>query len=254
MSTPGKKAKPQPSAAYPQQDRDAGLTNGLQVSPGGRRMTSYSEDLALQICELIAEGHTLLDICELEGMPARATFNRWVLIYPQLAAVYRAAREASAYSMEDEAIRAARHIKMLPGDSVKVRSYEVFLNHLRWNMARRNPAIFSDKVAANITVPIQINTTLDLGQEGGGAPVVESRSEVYMLKAEVPGEQNGSVDKEAVPGRGREDRDVPAGGRAGKRPQRLLTVPPVPREPQPPKRTEPDPALKPKRKRGVYGD
>ena len=49
-----------------------------QMARSGRPSV-YSEETALEICSLIAEGLTLSEICRRDGMPCRATVNLWVV-------------------------------------------------------------------------------------------------------------------------------------------------------------------------------
>lgn len=140
--------------------------------------------MALAICERIAEGETLSAICSKgSGMPSRQTFHRWVVRYPELSRAYAAARELSAHSLEEEALDMARELKdpqkgrkkLTPSE---VRAFDIAMNQLRWSAARRNPRVYSERGAINVTVPIQINTSLDLG----GPQQIEN---VYQLKAAV---------------------------------------------------------------------
>lgn len=39
----------------------------------------FSELLAARVCEMVAQGKSLKDICKLDGMPARETIMRWVM-------------------------------------------------------------------------------------------------------------------------------------------------------------------------------
>lgn len=143
----------------------------------------YTPDLGLQICELIAEGETLKDICEQEGMPTRQTVHRWVIAFPEFGRAYAAARELSAYSMEEEALMTGRNTVRLAGQmtSQQVRAAEVHMNQLRWSAARRNAKVYSERAAVQVTVPIQINTTLDMGGAAGGGTV--DHPNIYDLEA-----------------------------------------------------------------------
>ncbi len=166
---------------HPGQDKRIGLKPGRS---GGRFVTAYEPDLALQICEFIAEGDTLLSVCRRDGMPCRQTFHRWVVNYPELSRAYSAARELSAYSLEEEALELADIIRNEPGSSQRVRAFDISMNQLRWSAIRRNPQAFSEKAALHITVPIQINTGLDLGDTSaaGGTP---DHPNIYEIEAQV---------------------------------------------------------------------
>ncbi len=147
---------------------------------GSRSITKYSPELALTICEAVAEGKTLVEICKGTGMPHRASFARWVMLYKDVAISYQAARELSAQSLEEEALGLARSLSG-PNSytTVKVRALDIAMQQLRWSATRRDPSKYGQKAKETITVPIQINTTLDLGgdnRDGQG---------IYTITAQV---------------------------------------------------------------------
>jgi len=185
-------------ADTPQKERDMGLP---RVRVGGRFVTAYDPGLALKVCERVAEGETLKALCEAEGMPSRQTFHRWVVSYPELSRAYRAARELSAYSLEEEALNAAREVKEGDKNSAKVRAFDVYMTQLRWSAAKRNPTVFSEKATVAFTVPIQINTTLDLG--GGPEQEFGEHPDIYSLEATIV------VPNEEDPGKKRVRDDTP---------------------------------------------
>ena len=147
---------------------------------GSRSITKYSPELALKICEKVAEGYTLSDICKGSGMPHRTSFQRWVMLYKDVAVSYQAARELSAQSLEDEALGLARELSG-PNNftTVKVRAIDIALQQLRWSATRRDPSKYGQKAKELITVPIQINTTLNLGGD------TRDKQGIYTLTAEV---------------------------------------------------------------------
>lgn len=169
------------AADHPQQDRDAGLS---RERIGGRFLTKYDPVVAFRICERIAEGELLTHITRDEGMPHRNTFHRWVVNQPELARAFAAAKELSSYALEEEALEAARGIKNNPETSVKVQAYRTHMEQLRWSAARRNPRVFSERGSIQITVPIQINTPLDMGDgdKTAGAP---DHPNIYLIEATV---------------------------------------------------------------------
>lgn len=73
------------------------------------RPTSYTPELADQICDALASGtKTLRELCRDEGMPAEATVRGWVLDDREgFAAKYARARELGYHSMFDEIIEIA---------------------------------------------------------------------------------------------------------------------------------------------------
>jgi hypothetical protein len=165
-------------ADHPKQDKDANLP---AERIGNRFVTTYQPEIALQIVEKVAEGQTINKICEKgSGMPHPTTFKRWIVNHPELARAMDAARKLSAQSIEEEALDAAREIKKSQRDGTHVRAVEVLLQQLRWSMERRDPAQFGTKAPVNIRVPIQINTTLEMGKDEGS--IIEGKS-IYTIEA-----------------------------------------------------------------------
>lgn len=199
-------------ADTPQQDRKAGLPRERQ---GGRYVTAYSPELALKICERIAEGETLGKVCEGKGMPHRTTFRRWLLNEPLAMKAYEIAREVQAHSLFEEALDLARDIRENPGSTQKVRAFDISMNHLRWAAGKLNPRIYSEKASVQFTVPIQIITSIDLGQGGktGAGPNAVYEVEAKIVEEGEPEAQDrsGKLVEKRPPGRPRKKR-----GRNGK--------------------------------------
>lgn len=152
----------------PAQDRAVSPVRQRIVDPvrGDRVVTAYNPAMALEMCERIADGETLREICKPGGgFVSYYTFRRWVIEQPELAVAYREARTLSAIRFEEESIDMSREIRADPGNAQRVRAFDVAMNHMRWVAARRNPQLFSEKAAIKLTVPIQINTTLGLGDK-----------------------------------------------------------------------------------------
>jgi transposase-like protein len=147
---------------------------------GKRQITRYSPEIALSVCEAVANGKTLNEVCKGTGMPNRTTFWRWVMLYKDVASAYHSARELSAQALEEEALTMARVLKG-PNDftSVKVRAFDVAMQQLGWSATRRDPGKYGQKAEKSVTVPIQINTTLDLGADAANA------QGIYTIKAEI---------------------------------------------------------------------
>lgn len=144
----------------------------------------YSPETALAICEEIASGKTLVEVCQLPGMPSRNTIYKWLTVYPKFYDAFERAKEISAQSLEEEALTYARALAG-PNDftGVKVSAYNVAMTQLRWSAARRDPNRFGQKMNSTSVVPIQITTTLNLGQDG--QPATDNASNIYTVEARV---------------------------------------------------------------------
>jgi len=70
------------------------------------RPTDYTNEIALQICERIADGQSLRKICRDEEMPDKATVLRWLACEDRadFRALYAKARELQADSYVDDVV------------------------------------------------------------------------------------------------------------------------------------------------------
>ena len=72
-------------------------------NPVGRPST-YSDELADRICEMLVEGNSLNSICKIDGMPNISTVFRWLRTMPEFATSYARARDEQAETHWDEII------------------------------------------------------------------------------------------------------------------------------------------------------
>jgi hypothetical protein len=139
-----------------------------QAGSDGTKWINLDITAAKRALELVALGKSLFEIEQDPSLPPAGTFIQWVMLYPDLARAYTTARELSGFMLEEEALFTARALRLNPQSSMHIKATEILINYLKWAAGKRNPQVFSDKAALNVTVPIQINTTLDLGETGGG--------------------------------------------------------------------------------------
>jgi hypothetical protein len=66
------------------------------------RPSDYSADIAVTICDRLAEGECLRSICASEGMPNKATVFRWLGRHDEFRNRYAWAREAQADDILEE--------------------------------------------------------------------------------------------------------------------------------------------------------
>lgn len=71
------------------------------------RPSTYTVEIADEICERIAVGESVRQICLLENMPDDATFYRWLLKYDEFRDKYARAKEAQADRFNEELIEIA---------------------------------------------------------------------------------------------------------------------------------------------------
>ena len=66
------------------------------------RLSTYTEELAAELCEEIAEGAVLSAVCAKEGRPHVRTVLRWLERHDDFAKLYDRARESRADIWADE--------------------------------------------------------------------------------------------------------------------------------------------------------
>lgn len=152
-------------ADSPQRERDMGLA---RIEKGGRFYTKYDPNIALDIVERIADGELLSKITAKDAVPltvTKQTFLRWVATVPELQTAYAAAVQISAHAFEEKAIDKAERTANTPGSPQNVSAASLLISQYRWSAARRNPTKYSDKGNTQIVVPVNISTTLDMGNK-----------------------------------------------------------------------------------------
>ncbi len=173
----------------PKEEMDQAKAEGKALARVGQvKLLEYDPEVMLRVADAIMHGGTLTSVCRpgnADGFPSAATILRWVLLSPEAARTLAAAREISAYRFEDEATDTMREVFLEPGAPQRVTAAAQLANHLRWVSARRNPRVYSERAAFKITVPIQINTGLDLGSGGQPKAAGSDDQSVYTIEAKV---------------------------------------------------------------------
>jgi len=139
------------------------------------------------VLEAVTTGKSLQEIEALPEMPAKEVVIHWLLRNPGLMQRFTQARELSGYTLEDEALSLLRaKAAAPPAKPADLKAVEMLVQQLRWSAEKRNPQVYARQGVMQVTVPIQINTSLDLAQ-GPGAGTKE-HPDIYELQAvaEVP--------------------------------------------------------------------
>lgn len=126
------------------------------AKPTGRP-TDYTEALGVAICERIVEHGTLAKAVEGDEWPSVSTVYRWIVREPAFRDSYARARELS-----DEVD--AERMREVAGDaSIMPDHKRVMVDVLKWQMARRQPKKWGDRVnhAGVEGAPIGITITSD---------------------------------------------------------------------------------------------
>lgn len=125
------------------------------------RPSSFTEEMADDICELLAGGLSMRKICVLDGMPDRRTVERWMAQDVDFAAKCARARVWQADLMDDMIMDTA--VACTPetaqADRVKISAFQ-------WRASKLAPKVYGDKTEVAVTGanggPIQSETRLSI--------------------------------------------------------------------------------------------
>lgn len=134
-------------------------------------MVNFSDDLADQICEGIADGRSLRSICNEPGMPNKATVFRWLAGNEAFRDRYARARDAQADAIFDEILDIADDASndwmerrgeedsgwVVNGEHVQ-RS-RIRIDARKWMAGKLRPKVYGDKLDVEHTGGVTVNIT-----------------------------------------------------------------------------------------------
>jgi hypothetical protein len=132
-----------------------------------RPAVAYSEQIGDAICEGLAAGRTLKDVCAKESMPDASTVRRWVLNADHpLSAKYQIARTLGLHEMADSLLEIADNTEkdFRPGtnqdgakivDEKAINRAKLQIETRRWLLSKLLPRQFGDKVHVDGQVEVQ---------------------------------------------------------------------------------------------------
>jgi hypothetical protein len=108
----------------------------------GGRPTEYTEELAIEICERIAQGESLKHITDDEEMPSRSSVHSWLLDgkHKEFLDKYEEAREMQADVYADEMDDIAHDLKY---DTQRAR---LIIDTRKWTSSKLKPKKYGEKL------------------------------------------------------------------------------------------------------------
>lgn len=100
----------------------------------------YDDKIGARICTFIAEHKTLREALKQKDMPSEATAYRWLAEHQSFREMYARAREQGD-ELDAERMREIAFDMAIPPDQKRV-----MIDVLKWQMARRTPKKWGDKV------------------------------------------------------------------------------------------------------------
>lgn len=113
------------------------------------RPSTYTPELAAFICDEMAEGKSLKDICADDSMPKVSTIGYWRAAHPEFAALYAHARELAGDAEADLAKHYAEltHVALPNGMYVPIdpQRARLMADTAKWRAGRLNTKNWGDK-------------------------------------------------------------------------------------------------------------
>lgn len=122
--------------------------DGLVIRRGGRPRV-YSEELADAICDRLAQGDAIREICSEEGMPAWSTVRSWLLKNGEFSTRYARAREMYAEIRNDDM---RLKIQRCPVHRNEIEKLRLELDHMKWELSKFAPKKYGEKVGIEAEV------------------------------------------------------------------------------------------------------
>lgn len=105
---------------------------------------TFTQKLFDEICERIAEGESLRDICASKKMPNRSSVFKWLAGNEELSDQYARAREAQGDGEFDEIRKIAT---AATPENVQVARLQI--DALKWRAGKLRPKVYGDKLDLN---------------------------------------------------------------------------------------------------------
>ena len=127
--------------------------------PTGRPST-YTPEIAADICAHLAEGGLLIDWCRQPGRPNVATVNRWMEAHPSFRAEYARARETGLHVRAEQVIaisddRSGDYKTDADGrevvDHEHIQRARLRVDSRKWLASKLLPKIYGDKQQLDVT-------------------------------------------------------------------------------------------------------
>ena len=145
----GKEDDVETRASTKQSNKDSSSVNK------GGRPTLYSLEIALEICDRIADGESLVKICSDPKMPKKTAVYEWLLRHKEFAEIYARAREDQADTLADEIHAISDELpQQIVDDKGKTRYDSAYVqwqknrvDARKWVAAKLKPKKYSDRIA-----------------------------------------------------------------------------------------------------------
>ena len=168
--------------------------NPKDLKPAGRPST-YSEEIAAEICRRIIAGEGLRGICATPDMPHRDTVYQWLAVQPTFSDQYARAREHQADAWADELrdiaddgrndfmdrIAADGSVERVL-DNEHVQRSKLRIDTLKWLMSKHAPRRFGDKVEVEVSGNMDVKNLSDEELEAREGSLVDDGGQAVGVR------------------------------------------------------------------------
>jgi hypothetical protein len=127
------------------------------------RPSSFSDEISNTICDRLANGESLVEICNRPDMPSRSSVIRWINANPEFAAMCGRARQEQGDYLFDEIARVESDVEAgrLPPDVARV-----LISSKQWRASKLAPKRYGDRTTVESTSTVRVEPTrkLDISQ------------------------------------------------------------------------------------------
>ena len=124
------------------------MADGTDLRRVGGRPSSFTQATADEICERLASGKGLAEICRDPVMPSEATVYRWLDQHEAFTAQYAKARLLQADHFGDEILEIADEGSLEDTQRARLR-----VDARKWLMSKLAPKKYGDRVAQELSGP-----------------------------------------------------------------------------------------------------
>lgn len=125
--------------------------------PGPGRPTTYTQEIATEICARMSQGLSIRTICKADDMPASSTIYLWLATHKAFSEQYTRASVERAHALAEEALEIADDsngdVRLVErdGETVEVQNHEfaarsrLRVDTRKWFAAKLAPKVYGDR-------------------------------------------------------------------------------------------------------------
>jgi hypothetical protein len=123
------------------------------------RPSEYNSEVAGLICQKIAEGFSVRQICALDELPAMSTVFKWLSQQPEFAEQYARAKEVLAETFADDIVTIADDSsddvtgELNMPNGVAVQRAKLRIDARKWVISKLLPKKYGDKIQQEVSAP-----------------------------------------------------------------------------------------------------